>query len=637
VAPRANVLEVAKKIRAVMPEIDADLPAGVKQELAYDGTIFIETSISEVIKTLIEALLIVTAVIYLFLGSLRAVMVPIVAMPLSLVGAFFLMLALNYSINLLTLLALVLAIGLVVDDAIIVVENVDRHLKAGKSTVEAALLAARELGGPIVAMTVVLVAAYLPIGLQGGLTGALFTQFALTLAGAVTVSGLIALTLSPMMCAKVFRREQEEGRLVHFIDRRFASLRGGYQRVLSGWLETWQVLVVLGVLLLAGATYLFMTSQSELAPQEDQGIVLLQMIGPPDATYQQMQRYTDQVFEIARRLPEYDTSFQITGTPSVTQGFGGIILKPWARRDRSADKLQQILQEQMNHIAGARVAVFQFPSLPGSRGLPLQFVITTTEPVANLNAVANDVLAKAKASGLFWFVDSDLKLDKPQSTLRIDRQLVAELGLTQQDVGAALGASLGGGYVNYFSLAGRSYKVIPQVLQSSRLNPEQVLDYYIRTGDGSLIPASTVARVETSTVPEAINHFQQLNSATISGGSRRDPGRRTEVPPQRAARSRSKGVQRRLFGAVPAIRARLERLRGDLAVCSDHCVSRARGTVRELPGSGGDPGFSTHGAVRSAAVHQRRPGNAQHLHAGRSRDIVGPHQQARHPDRAIRQ
>jgi len=219
-------------------------------------------------------------------------MVPIVAMPLSLVGAFFLMLALNYSINLLTLLA----IGLVVDDAI-VVENVDRHLKAGKSTVEAALLAARELGGPIVAMTVVLVAAYLPIGLQGGLTGALFTQFALTLAGAVTVCGLIALTLSPMMCAKVFRREQEEGRLVHFIDRRFASLRGGYQRVLSGWLETWQVLVVLGVLLLAGATYLFMTSQSELAPQEDQGIVLLQMIGPPDATYQQMQRYTDQVFE----------------------------------------------------------------------------------------------------------------------------------------------------------------------------------------------------------------------------------------------------------------------------------------------------------------------------------------------------
>jgi multidrug efflux pump len=517
VAPRASVLDVARKVRAAMPDIDAELPSGITQKLAYDGTIFINTSISEVIKTLVEALLIVTAVIYLFVGTLRAVLVPIVAMPLSLIGAFFLMSALNYSINLLTLLALVLAIGLVVDDAIIVVENVDRHLKAGKSTIESALQAARELGGPIIAMTVVLVAAYLPIGFQGGLTGALFTQFALTLAGAVTVSGLIALTLSPMMCAKVFRREQEDGRLVHFIDRQFSTLRSAYSRVLSSWLETWQVLVLLGVLLLAGAVYLFMTSQSELAPQEDQGIVLLQMIGPPDATYEQMQRYTDQVYEIARRLPEYDTSFQITGTPSVTQGFGGIILKPWGNRKRNADQLQQLLQEQLNHIAGARVAVFQFPSLPGSQGLPVQFVITTTEPIGNLQEVANKVLAKAKASGMFWFVDSDLKLDKPQATLRIDRELVGNLGLTQQSVGNALGAALGGGYVNYFSLAGRSYKVIPQVLQRDRLNPDQVLDYYIRARDGSLIPASTVAHIEMSTVPETINHFQQLNSATIAG------------------------------------------------------------------------------------------------------------------------
>jgi multidrug efflux pump len=366
-------------------------------------------------------------------------------------------------------------------------------------------------------MTVVLVAAYLPIGFQGGLTGALFTQFAFTLAGAVTASAIIALTLSPMMCATVFRAEQEEGRFVHFIDRRFASLRTGYKRVLSRWLQTWQVLVVLGVLLLAGTVYLFMTSQSELAPQEDQGVVLTQVIGPPNATYQQMQTYSDMIFDIARKLPEFDSSFQITGTPAVNQGFGGMLLKPWDDRKRNADELQKVLQEQWNQIPGARVAAFQFPPLPGSQGLPLQFVITTTEPVGTLNEVANKVLEKAKHSGMFWFVDSDLKLDKPQATLRIDRELVADLGLTQQDVGNSLGAALGGGYVNYFSLSGRSYKVIPQVLQKYRLNPNQVLDYYIHSGDGSVVPAGTVAHIDTGTVPEAINHFQQLNSATIAG------------------------------------------------------------------------------------------------------------------------
>ena len=517
VAPSANILQVAKRVRDALPGISAQLPVGMTQKLAFDATIFIDTSISEVLKTLTEALIIVTVVIYLFLGTLRAVVIPVVAMPLSLVGAFFLMSALGYSINLLTLLALVLAIGLVVDDAIIVVENVDRHLKAGLSPFNAALQGARELGGPIIAMTAVLVAAYLPIGFQGGLTGALFTEFAFTLAGAVTASAIIALSLSPMMCATVFRAEQEEGRFVHMIDGIFGRLRAGYLRVLSRWLQTWQVLVVLGLLLLAGVVYLFMTSQSELAPQEDQGVVLSQVIGSPNATYQQMQTYTDLVFDAAKKLPEFDSSFQITGTPAVNQGFGGFIMKSWEKRKRSADELQKVLQEQWNHIAGVRVAAFQFPSLPGTQGLPLQFVITTTEPVSKLNEVANKVLEKAKASGMFWFVDSDLKLDKPQATLKIDRDMVADLGLTQQDVGTSLGAALGGGYVNYFSLAGRSYKVIPQVLQKDRLNPDQVLNYYIKSGDGSLIPASTVAHIDTSTVPEAINHFQQLNSATIAG------------------------------------------------------------------------------------------------------------------------
>jgi multidrug efflux pump len=516
-APRANVLTVVKLVKAALPAIAEQLPTGVTQDLVFDTTKFINTAISEVVKTLVEALIIVTIVIFLFLGNPRAVAVPVIAMPLSLVGAFFLMLALGYSINLLTLLALVLAIGLVVDDAIIVVENVDRHIKEGMAPFPASIQAARELGGPIVAMTIVLVAAYVPIGFQGGLTGALFTQFAFTLAGAVTISGVIALTLSPMMCSKIFRTDAEENRFTHFLDRQFTRVRNWYKRGLTSWLRTWQVLVALGALMLFGTVYLFLNSTSELAPQEDQGTVLAQTIGPPNATVEQMQAYQDQMFETMKAIPEYDATFQIIGQPSVNQAFGGMLLKPWNERKRSSNEIQQYLQEKWNHIAGARIAAFQFPALPGAQGLPLQFVITTTEPIENLYEVANAVADKARASGMFWFVDSDLKLDKPQATLDVDRDMVAEMGLTQQDIGSSLGAALGGGYVNYFSIAGRSYKVIPQVLQKYRLNPNQVLDYYVRAGDGSLIPANTVAQIKMSTVPESINHFQQLNSATIAG------------------------------------------------------------------------------------------------------------------------
>ncbi|HLY88828.1 MAG TPA: efflux RND transporter permease subunit, partial [Acetobacteraceae bacterium] len=517
VAPRANILDVAGRVRAALPDIAAQLPTGVTQKLAYDATIFVTSSIKEVIKTLVQALIIVTVVIFLFLGSPRAVVIPVVAMPLSLIGAFFIMQSLDYSINLLTLLALVLAIGLVVDDAIIVVENVDRHLKEGVPPFKAAIQAARELGGPIIAMTIVLVAAYVPIGLQGGLTGALFTQFAFTLAGAVTVSAVIALSLSPMMCAKVFRSEQEEGRFTHFLDRTFNRLRTAYVRRLSNWLTTWPAVVLFGALLLPCVALLFMTSKSELAPQEDQGVVLEATTGPPDATLNQMQAYSDAEFQIAKKLPEYRQMFQLTGQPTVNQGFGGVLFVPWEQRHRSAAELQMLLQSEWNKIPGARVAAFQFPALPGAFGLPIQFVITTTEPIENLNEVANQVLDKARASGKFWFIDSDLKLDKPQQTVTVDRDMVSDLGLTQQNVGSSLAAALGGGYVNYFSIAGRSYKVIPQVLQVDRLNPDQVLDYYVRAGDGSLMPARTVANIKTTTVPESINHFQQLNSATIAG------------------------------------------------------------------------------------------------------------------------
>ena len=513
-APKANVLQVAQAVREALPAIQAQLPSGMRSEIVYDTTMFVRSSIREVIKTLGEALLIVTVVIFLFLGSVRATAIPMVAMPLSLVGTFFMMLVLGYSINLLTLLALVLAIGLVVDDAIIVVENFDRHLKAGESPLDSALFAARELGGPILAMTAVLVAAYLPIGFQGGLTGALFTQFAFTLAAAVSVSAVIALTLSPMLCSKLFRANQEDGRFAKQLDRNFDRVRRFYQRVLSDWLMTWQVLVVLGAGILCLTVYLFATADSELAPNEDQGVVVAQIQGAPNATYQQMEMYSKQMYDAAASLPEYYGVFQ---RMSSNTGFGGVLFTAWGDRKRNAMQLQQVLQERWNKIAGAQIAAFQLPALPGSSGLPVQFVITTTEPLQNLYEVTQTLVARAKASGMFFFIDSDMKIDKPQATLGLDREMVGNMGLTQQDVGASLGAALGGGYVNYFSISGRSYKVIPQVLQKDRLNPSQVLDYYVHGGDGSLIQARTVARITTSTVPETINHFQQLNAATISG------------------------------------------------------------------------------------------------------------------------
>ena len=519
VAPDANILDVAKRVRDAFPDIRTQLPNGLTGAIVYDSTAFINTSIVEVIKTLVEALLIVTVVIYLFLGSFRAVLVPVIAMPLSLVGTFFVMLALGYSINLLTLLALVLAIGLVVDDAIIVVENVDRHMKEGKTPLESALMAARELGGPILAMTVVLIAVYIPIGFQGGLTGALFTEFAFTLAGAVAVSGVVALTLSPMMCARFFRSEQDNGRFVMAIDRVFGRVRSRYQRMLHAMLDTWPVLIVMAVLLFGLLGLMFKMSQSELAPEEDQGIVVGLVVGPPTATADQMQTYADQAYKIARAMPEYEQMFQITGVPTVNAGIGGVLLKTWDERVRSARQIQADLQEKWNNIAGARIAAFQFPALPGASGLPVQFVINTTEPFENLNAVTEQVMAKARASGKFYFVDADLKVDKPQATVVPDRDKIAALGLTQQDVGQALGAALGGGYVNYFSIAGRSYKVIPQVLQTDRLNPGSVLDFNIKLPNGTLVAASTVASLKYSVVPESINRFQQLNSATISGVS----------------------------------------------------------------------------------------------------------------------
>ncbi len=519
VAPTANLLDVIAGVHKVFPEIQALLPHGLNGQIIYDSTEFVNSSIREVIRSLIEALLIVTLVVFLFLGSLRSSVIPAIAIPLSLIGTFVVLLALGYSINLLTLLALVLAIGLVVDDAIIVVENVNRHLEEGMPAIEAALTAARELGGPIVAMTVVLAAVYVPIAFQSGLTGALFSEFAFALVGAVTVSGVIALTLSPMLCSRLLsapdpERRGLQARFTSFIDRNFERLRRGYARRLHGSLNTLPVTLTFAAIVLGSIYFLYSTAKTELAPTEDQGVIITQSIAAPDSTLAQRQLYSRQVYKIFASYPETEHVFQLD-VPG--QSIAGMVFKPWDKRTKTTNELQPVLQQQLSNVSGVRVAAFQPPALPGSFGLPIQFVIVTTDPFARLNDVAQQFLQQALKSGMFIFLDCDLKIDAPQSDIIIDRDKTAQLGLKMSDVGVSLSAMLGGGYVNYFSISGRSYKVIPQVQQRYRLNAHQLLDYYIRTGDGSLVPLSTIASIKTSTVPESLNHFQQLNSATIQG------------------------------------------------------------------------------------------------------------------------
>jgi multidrug efflux pump len=519
VAPAANLLDVIAGIRKVFPDIQAQLPQGLSGKIVYDATAFVNSSIREVVTTLVEALLIVTLVVFAFLGSLRSVFIPTIAIPLSLVGTFAMMLIFGFSINLLTLLALVLAIGLVVDDAIIVVENVNRHLEEGMKPVPAAIQAARELGGPIIAMTVVLVAVYVPIGFQGGLTGALFTEFAFTLVGAITVSAIVALTLSPMMCSRLLKPHAEgasgwQDRLVDFIDHVFARLRHRYERWLHGSLDYLPVTAVFAAIVLTSIYFLYSGSKSELAPQEDQGVVITSSTAAPNATLQQRLLYSRQIYQTFAGYPETDHVFQIDAP---AQSIAGMVLKPWDERKRTSNTLQPIVQQDVAKIAGMRVVAFQLPSLPGAQGLPVQFVINTTDSFGRLNDVAQAFLQAAVKSGMFIFLDTDLKIDRPQSTVVIDRDKAAQLGLKMSDIGSALQAMLGGGYVNYFGLDGRSYKVIPQVQQVSRLNTNQLLNYYIRTGDGSSVPLSTIAHIVTKTIPESLNHFQQLNGATIQG------------------------------------------------------------------------------------------------------------------------
>ena len=519
VAPNANLLTVINGVKAVFPLVQGQLPQGMTGLIVYDSTDFVNRSIREVATTLVEALVIVMAVIFAFLGSPRSVIIPIVAIPLSLIGTLAIMLALGFSINLLTLLALVLAIGLVVDDAIIVVENVNRHLEGGMAASAAASLAAHELAGPIVAMTVVLLAVFVPIGFQGGLTGSLFVEFAFTLAASVTVSAVIALTLSPMMCSRLLKPHRPdahdwETRLVKYIDRRFEKLLHWYQGKLERSLRYTPVTAVLVVLVLGSIYFMYSSSKSELAPQEDQSFLIAQFTSAPNATLQGKSVYDAPAFDAVTAIAHPEHVFQID-TPG--QGLMGMILPARDKRKLGANEIQQQLSQSLSGLAGQKTAVFQPPSLPGAFGLPIQFAITTTEPAARLNEVSQEFLATALKSGMFMFIDTDLRFDLPQSVIEIDRDKAAQLGLTMTQVGTALGSLLGGNYVNYFSMDTRSYKVIPQVERLSRLNASQLLNYPVANIGGVPIPLSSIATIRPVTVPETLNHFQQLNSATIAG------------------------------------------------------------------------------------------------------------------------
>ena len=517
--PTANPLTVIADVRKTFPDIKAQLPPGMTADIAYDSTKFIDASIREVEKTLIEAAVIVIVVIFLFLGSLRSTLIPMVTIPLSLIGVMFALLALGYSINLLTLLALVLAIGLVVDDAIVVVENVHRHIENGSTAFNAALLGAREISVPIISMTITLAAVYAPIGFVSGLTGALFREFAFTLAGAVIVSGVIALTLSPMMCSKLLSAHLSSGRFVRFLDRAFEGLKHRYQRRLSRTLNyrPVTVLVVLGTIAATGLMYT--TAQKELAPEEDQGILFNLIKTPQGANLDYLEQVTEHLDKVFNTVPEKEHVFAINGMGGdVNQAFTGILFKPWDERHRTQQQILQELQPKVASIAGGQIFTFGPPSLPGSTGgPPVQFVITTTADYEQLAQVLANMQQEALKSGLFIFSDTDLKFDTPQVEVKIDHDKANRLGITMQDIGSSLATLLGGNWINRFNLYGRSYQVIPQVPRDFRLAPDWINRYQVKTTSGKLVPLANVVDIRQSVQPNALTSFQQLNSAILQG------------------------------------------------------------------------------------------------------------------------
>lgn len=514
VLPTSNSLDVIKHVREAIPSIQAQLPAGMKVGIPYDSTEYIQDAIHEVLHTLSETLLIVIIVIFLFLGSMRSVLIPVVAIPISLIGAVFLMLIAGFTINLLTLLAIVLSVGLVVDDAIVMVENVERHLHMGKTSLQAAKDAARELVGPIIAMTITLAAVYAPIGIQGGLTGALFREFAFTLSGAVIVSGIVALTLSPMMGSKLLRPGDTERGFAGMINRHFEFVRELYAKNLAGTLRYRPVVLTLWVIVAGLMVPFYMFSQHELAPAEDQGVVFGVIQASPNSTIDQTNLFSQQVYDVYHSFPESQSIFQIT-TP--TGGFGGMVTKPWSQRKKTAQQLLLESTGPLAKIAGIRVIPLTPPPLPGGGDFPVDFVIASAAEPQQLVPFANQLVQKAMASGLFIYADSDLKFDQPQTEVVFDRDKLRSQGVDLSQAGQDLSTLLGGNYVNRFSIQGRSYKVIPEVKRVDRLTPDQLSQIYVTGSQNKLVPLSTFATLRTTTEPRELKKFQQLNAVRIQG------------------------------------------------------------------------------------------------------------------------
>ncbi|HVY37804.1 MAG TPA: efflux RND transporter permease subunit [Polyangia bacterium] len=515
VLPNANALDVIKRVREELAKVQSELPTGLSAMIAFDATKYIDSAIHEVRGTLIETIGIVIVVIFLFLGSLRTVVVPVVAIPVSLVGAIFLMQLFGFTLNLLTLLAIVLSVGLVVDDAIVVVENVDRHLREGRSAFEASMLGARELVGPIIAMTITLAAVYAPIGFQGGLTGALFREFVFTLAGAVLISGVVALTLSPMMSSKLLGSHQQDHGFAALVDRVFQRIKSRYSRMLAVTLANRPaVYIVWGVLsLLVIPMYMF--SAKELAPTEDQGVVFGKVDVPANATLEQITPFTEKVFRNFQSVPEFSHSFQLTFP---TGGFGGMIVKPWEERKRSIFQIQQELFGKQMMLTGVQAPVFLPPALPSPGIFPVEFVIASTGSHEELVRAADQLVAEAIKSGQFAFPPiTDVKIDQAKADIVLDREKIASMGLSMQQVGADLATMLGGNYINRFNMDGRSYKVIAQVERAGRLTPADLGEIHVTGPGGTLIPLSSIATFRTDVEPRSLNRFQQLNAVKISG------------------------------------------------------------------------------------------------------------------------
>lgn len=510
--PTANPLTVISAVRKMLPSVIKEFPPSLTGTIVYDATAFIRASLDEVTHTIIEAALIVIVVIFLFLGSIRSVFIPIVTIPLSLVGVCTLMLILGYSINLLTLLAFVLAIGLVVDDAIVVVENVHRHIEEGKTPFDAAIIGAREIATPVIAMTITLAAVYAPIGFMGGLTGALFKEFAFTLASAVIISGVIALTLSPMMCSKVLSKDITSGKFVHFLDTFFNKLKSKYQKALHSLLDTRVIMLYFAAVVILMLPYLYTHTSAETAPDEDQGFFFVMAMIPQYATLNYIEAFTKPFDEIYKSFPETENYFTVNNN----QPISGMVLKPWNERKKSQFALKQPLQDKLSNVAGLNAFAIVPPPLPGGGGgTPIQFVIKTTNDFQSLLDVSKKLTEKAKKSGLFIYVDNSLKFNQPQIEMNINRSKASEMGLDMQAVGSSLTSALSGNYVNYFNLEGRSYQVIPQLSRSFRMSPEELGQIYVRTINGTMVPLSTVVTLVEKTVPNAASHFQQMNSATI--------------------------------------------------------------------------------------------------------------------------